>query len=217
MTEKLCLQWNDFKDNVNHAFQSLRDDPDFADVTLTCEDGKQVEAHKVILASSSPFFKDVLKRDKHPHPLIYMRGLKSEDLVAIVDFLYFGEASVAQQNLDSFLSIADELKLVGLSTSGEEKEVVQSPHLEGEKVAEAQDDEVKLEVDETLDVSKKEDMMGSVAKKEFNKSEESDQGSVAKELGLTGLSLEKITSKAKDWRGPKTENDDKDKRNCDQE
>ena len=83
MTEKLCLQWNDFKDNVNHAFQSLRDDPDFADVTLTCEDGKQVEAHKVILAASSPFFQNLLRRNKHPHPLIYMRRIKSEDLEAI--------------------------------------------------------------------------------------------------------------------------------------
>ena len=65
-------------------------DKEFTDVTLACEDGKQVEAHKVILAASSPFFKDILKRNKHPHPLIYMRGLKSEDLLAIIDFLYFG-------------------------------------------------------------------------------------------------------------------------------
>ena len=40
MTEKLCLQWNDFRDNVNCAFSSLRDDTNFADVTLVCEDEK---------------------------------------------------------------------------------------------------------------------------------------------------------------------------------
>ena len=50
MSEKLCLQWNDFKSNVNTAFASLRDDSDFADVTLACEDGQRVEAHNVILA-----------------------------------------------------------------------------------------------------------------------------------------------------------------------
>ena len=55
MSEKLCLQWNDFKDNVNSAFVNLREDKDFSDVTLACEDGQQVEAHKVILAASSPF------------------------------------------------------------------------------------------------------------------------------------------------------------------
>ena len=74
-SEKLCLQWNDFKDNVSSSFGELREDKDLIDVTLACEDGKQVEAHKVVLAASSPFFKDILKRNKHPHPLIYMRGL----------------------------------------------------------------------------------------------------------------------------------------------
>ena len=51
MSEKLCLQWNDFKENVIFAFGSLREDNNFADVTLACEDGQQVEAHKVILAT----------------------------------------------------------------------------------------------------------------------------------------------------------------------
>ena len=53
MSEKLCLQWNDFKDNVKTAFGSLRDDSDFTDVTLVSEDGQQLEVHKVILAASS--------------------------------------------------------------------------------------------------------------------------------------------------------------------
>ena len=115
MSEKLCLQWNDFKANVNSAFGRLRDDKDFTDVTLACEDGHQMEAHKVILASSSPFFEKILQRNKHPHPLIYLRGFQSQDLLAILDFLYFGEANVYQENLDSFLAIADELKLKGLT------------------------------------------------------------------------------------------------------
>ena len=123
MMEKLCLQWNDYKENTIGAFANLREDADFADVTLACEDGEQVEAHKVILATSSPFFQTLLKRNKHPHPLIYMRGMKSDDLLAIVDFLYNGEANIFQENLDSFLALAEELKLKGLTGSAEtEKE-----------------------------------------------------------------------------------------------
>ena len=114
MSEKLYLQWNDFKENAVGAFGILREDADFADVTLACEDGKQVEAHKVILASSSPFFQNLLKRKTHPHPLIYMTGVKSDDLLAIVDFIYHGEANVFQEHLDSFLAIAEELQLKGL-------------------------------------------------------------------------------------------------------
>merc|ERR1719319_144772 len=51
-----------------------------------------------------------------------MRGLKSEDLVAMIDFLYLGEADVYQENLDSFLAMAEELQLKGLMGSGAEKE-----------------------------------------------------------------------------------------------
>ena len=50
MVEKLCLQWNDFKDNAIGSLWSLKDDRDFLNVTLAAEDGKQVEAHKLILA-----------------------------------------------------------------------------------------------------------------------------------------------------------------------
>ena len=94
MLEKLCLQWNDFKENITASFGGLRHDKDFADVTLACEDGKQVESHKWILACSSPVFQKILKRNKHAHPLLYMRGMKSEDLLAILDFLYCGETKV---------------------------------------------------------------------------------------------------------------------------
>ena len=119
-SEKFCLKWNDFQENVSTAFESLRKDSDFTDVTLACEDGFQADAHKVVLASSSPFFQNLLKRNKHLNPLIYMRGLKSDDLVAILDFLYFGEANIYQDNLDTFLNIAEELDLKGLN--GKDKE-----------------------------------------------------------------------------------------------
>ena len=113
-SEKFCLKWNDFQDNIHSAFVSLRNDIQFTDVTLACEDGYQVEAHKVILASSSSIFKTILTKNKHAHPMIYMRGMKSEDLVAIVDFVYHGEVNIYQDNLDAFLNIAKELDLKGL-------------------------------------------------------------------------------------------------------
>ena len=115
MPEKICLKLNDFQNNVYSVFASLRQDRDFADVTLACEDGQQIDAHKVILAASSPVFQSMLKRNKHSHPLIYMKGLRSEDLRAMIDFLYLGEADIFQENLVSFLAIAEDLKLSGLT------------------------------------------------------------------------------------------------------
>merc|ERR1712129_57440 len=115
MVQKFCLQWNNFQENIGATFSDLRKDIEFTDVILACEDGQQVEAHKFILAASSPLFKSMLLKNKHVNPLIYMRGMKMDDLVAIMDFLYYGETSVYEENIDNFLALAEELKLKGLS------------------------------------------------------------------------------------------------------
>ena len=139
MSEKLFLQWNDFKENVTSAFGSLRNDQEFTDVTLACEDGQQVEAHKVILVASSPFFRKILQNSKHPHPLIYLRGFHSKDFVSILDFLYFGEANVFQEDLDSFLAIAEEIKLKGLTGQTTSPDLVE----EQENLIHKRNDEAK--------------------------------------------------------------------------
>ena len=46
--------------------------------------------------------------------------MNSENLRAIVDFLYCGEATVFQENFDSFLAIAEELRLKGLMRQTED-------------------------------------------------------------------------------------------------
>ena len=85
---KFHLKWDDFNVNTTSAFGSLRDDKDFTDVTLACEDGHQVDSHKIILAASSPLFQNLLGGNKHNHPFIYMRGMRYEDLVSVMDFLW---------------------------------------------------------------------------------------------------------------------------------
>ena len=120
-TEKLCFKWNEFQENIHSSFEELRHDKEFVDVTLACEDGSQVEAHKVILAASSPFFQKLLKKNKHPHPLIVMRGIRADELVALLDFMYIGEVNIFQGNLDTFLAIAEDLKLKGLTGTAETK------------------------------------------------------------------------------------------------
>ena len=69
MVEKLCLKWNDFQDNVNAAFGSLREDTEFADVTLACEDGRQIEAHKLASSSFKSIFSKPSPKDETPSPL----------------------------------------------------------------------------------------------------------------------------------------------------
>ena len=113
-SEKFCLRWNDFESNISNAFKELRDDKDFFDVTLACDD-EQIQAHKVILAACSPFFRNTLRRKPHQHPLLYMKGVKFTDLQAVLNFMYHGEVNVAQEELNSFLSVAEDLRVKGLT------------------------------------------------------------------------------------------------------
>jgi len=120
-TDNFCLRWNDFAENVSGAFKELRSESDFFDVTLACTDSgsRTLQAHKVILSACSNFFKSTFRQqtnaNKHPNPYIYLRGVTYNDLTSILDFIYNGEVNVAQEELNSFLAVAEELQIKGLT------------------------------------------------------------------------------------------------------
>ena len=114
-SEFFCLEWNHVQVDITSNFCHMRKDEDFSDVTLACDGDDQIEAHKVILAGSSTFFTKLLKQNKHPHPLLYMRGMNTSQLRAVVDFIYHGEVNIDQNDLDAFFNLAEELKLKGLN------------------------------------------------------------------------------------------------------
>ena len=112
--EKFALRWNDFESNICQAFKSLREERELCDVTLACEDDHEVEAHRVILASCSPFFAKIFKRYKDK-PLLYLKGVSSQHLQSLLNFMYLGQVSIAQDDLASFLSAAEDLEVSGLT------------------------------------------------------------------------------------------------------
>ena len=127
VSEKFCLKWNDFQSSVCQTFQDLRNNKDFCDVTIACEDDQQIEAHKVVLSACSPFFRNVLKKNNHPHPLLYLKGIEYSDLLPVLDFIYQGETSVAQEDLTRFMALAEELKLKGLTNDSQSDQNLELP------------------------------------------------------------------------------------------
>ena len=119
-SEKFSLKLNDFQDNISTAFSNLRNDTSFSDVTLVSEDGQKIEAHKVIISASSPFFMNILNLNKHPQPMIYLKGFNAKQLNSILNFIYHGAADICQDDLEDFLAIAEELNLKGLTSKIEE-------------------------------------------------------------------------------------------------
>ena len=112
--EQLCINWNEFGSNLCTTFQGLRKDSDFADVRLACEDLQDISCHKVILSSCSPVFTGIFKNLKNPNPVVFLKGIESKFLELILDFIYFGEVKVPQDDLTKFLLLANELKIKGL-------------------------------------------------------------------------------------------------------
>jgi len=120
--EEFCLRWNDFESSISSAFRNLRNDPDFCDVRLAVKDRtKPLKAHKVVLSSCSPYFSSLLREMSGEQSslspfYIMMRGVTHSQLSGILDFMYYGEANVAQEDLDPFLALAEELQVKGLTS-----------------------------------------------------------------------------------------------------
>jgi len=112
--ERFCLRWNDFETNISNSFRELKDDKDFFDVTLACDDN-QLQAHKVILSACSPFFRSILKKNPHQHPLLYLKGVKYDNILSVLNFMYHGEVNIAHEDLNSFLAVAEDLQVKGLT------------------------------------------------------------------------------------------------------
>jgi len=108
------LHWPPLATALTARAGHLRQQPDFHDVTLVCEDNQLVPAHKVILSAGSSFFRSVLGQHLHPHPLIYLRGVGGAEVGHLLDLLYTGEARVEEHLLPSLLTTATNLGVEGL-------------------------------------------------------------------------------------------------------
>jgi BTB/POZ domain len=84
-----CQFYTNCKANKNSAFSSLQ----------------------VILSACSPFFRQILRRNPHQHPLLYLKGVKYKELLSVLNFMYQGEVNVAQEELNSFLAVAEDLRV----------------------------------------------------------------------------------------------------------
>ena len=109
------MSWGSYAQNATTMLSKLLNETDFTDVTLVCDGGQYIKAHKVILSGCSYFFSNFLKTITHQHPVIYLAGIIFEDLQAILELIYLGKTKVVQDNLDNFVKTADKLKIIGLT------------------------------------------------------------------------------------------------------
>ncbi|XP_066967531.1 longitudinals lacking protein, isoforms H/M/V-like isoform X4 [Macrobrachium rosenbergii] len=113
------LRWNDYTVKIVTAFQSLRDEEDFVDVTVAC-DGHSYSAHKMVLSACSPYFRALLRANPCQHPIVILKDVGHVELERLLEFMYNGEVSIAQDQLAAFLRTAENLKIRGLAGSSDD-------------------------------------------------------------------------------------------------
>ncbi|KAF5304103.1 hypothetical protein FQA39_LY01888 [Lamprigera yunnana] len=112
--QQYCLRWNNHQPNFISVFSSLLNNESLVDVTLAAE-GRHLQAHKVVLSACSSYFQSLFTINPCQHPIVILKDVKFLDLKIMVDFMYYGEVNVSQEQLPHILKTAEMLKIKGLA------------------------------------------------------------------------------------------------------
>ena len=110
MSEKLNLHWDSFMEYGKDMFKELLETEKFSDVTLISDDQHQFRIHKFILSAHSSVFESIISNNQN-NSLIYLRGVKHEELESILQYIYLGEATLYADRVSEFFNIAKDLKI----------------------------------------------------------------------------------------------------------
>lgn len=140
--EQFSLVWNSFPRNLSSGLYTLLTDEQLVDVTLAAE-GQILRAHKLILSVCSTYFRELFKVliwqqqlqcfvvasrwyilymqvNSCKHPIVILKDVNYRDLSAMLHFMYQGEVNIKQEDIASFLKVAETLQIKGLTAESEE-------------------------------------------------------------------------------------------------
>ena len=108
--DKYNIIWETFQDDLIETRKTLHNKKLFSDVTLVSADMTKILAHRTVLSSASSVFKQLLMLSHdHGHPVLFLRGVKHEDLQYIVEFIYLGQVSLPEERVKHFIDSAQDL------------------------------------------------------------------------------------------------------------
>jgi len=119
--EAFCLKWNDFQASISSSLGGLLHCRDLQDVTLQCGD-QSLQCHRLVLAACSDWFRQIFSTlgasaqlAAARHPVIVVWDAAARDMALLLDFMYHGVVNVKQENLNTFLALAERLSVRGLT------------------------------------------------------------------------------------------------------
>ena len=169
--EKFNFSWSEYRSQSKTLLENIFNGEIFHDVTLVTDDEQMIKSHKVVLAASSEYFQRLLSVQAHPHPMIVLKGVKSQLLNSILKFLYLGETSVHQTEIEEFVKTSKYLKIKGLDSGKDKSEEDTKPLTDLEDQDES-DKEVERRVKEVYDLLHSEESNDSVPDEDLSSFQE---------------------------------------------
>ncbi|XP_050361355.1 protein tramtrack, beta isoform-like isoform X2 [Nymphalis io] len=114
MSQQYSLRWNNHQPNFISMFGTLLATKNLVDVTLAAE-GQHLVAHKVVLSACSTYFHSLFVDNPSHHPIVILKDVTFNNLCTMVDFMYYGEVNVTEEQLPQVLETAKILKIKGLT------------------------------------------------------------------------------------------------------
>ncbi len=101
-SQHYSLRWNNHQTHVLSAFDALLQSESLVDCTLVCEDAS-VKAHRVGLSACSPDSAKIFTESaaaSSDHPVVVLKDVRAWEAHCIVDFMYRGETSVPEAQVN---------------------------------------------------------------------------------------------------------------------
>ena len=110
MEEEREMIYEDFKDELLHKLNELRETNTLCDTTIRAQ-GQDFTAHKCVLSAASPYFRAMFTSElkEKESNLVELQETKATTISDVLQFIYTGKASIDSSNAQELVMIADYL------------------------------------------------------------------------------------------------------------
>ena len=100
---------------LNQGLANVLNSSMLKDTVLACTDGQCLKAHRLILSTFSPYFKELLSVCKEPMPTILLPDVKISLMKSLLEFMYTGNIRIKKDLVAQLLEVNKRLSIKGLN------------------------------------------------------------------------------------------------------
>lgn len=118
--ENYQLKWHSHGAHLHSTIATLHGTTAFTDVTLSTTDGRNVSAHRFVLSACSAYLNQVFQSCLSNNLVVVLPAdISYRTLCILLQYMYSGEATVTNSQLDRVLKAGEVLRVRGLCRSNE--------------------------------------------------------------------------------------------------